>query len=36
VGLDRIAASAVDRGLGMAARYKAASLGGVAVNFAEC
>ena len=36
LGLDRIAASAIDRGLGMAARYKVASLGGVAVNFAEC
>lgn len=36
VALDRIAASAVDRGRAMAARYKVASLGGVSVNFAEC
>jgi L-serine dehydratase len=36
VALDRIAASAVDRGRAMAARYKVASLGGVAVNVAEC
>ncbi len=36
VGLDRMALSAVDRGRAMAARYKVASLGGVAVNVAEC
>lgn len=36
VALDRIAASAVDRGRAMAARYKVASLGGLAVNVAEC
>jgi len=36
VGLDRLAATAVDRGLAMAGRYKVASMGGVAVNVAEC
>jgi L-serine dehydratase len=36
VGLDRIALSAVDRGRAMAGRYKVASVGGVAVNVAEC
>lgn len=36
MGLDRIALAAVDRGRAMAARYKVASLGGVAVNVAEC
>jgi hypothetical protein len=36
VALDRIAASAVARGRAMAARYKIAALGGVAVNVAEC
>lgn len=36
VGLDRVALSAVERGRAMAGRYKVASLGGVAVNVAEC
>jgi L-serine dehydratase len=36
VGLDRMALSAVDRGRAMAGRYKVASVGGVAVNVAEC
>jgi len=35
-GLDRMALSAVDRGREMAGRYKVASVGGVAVNVAEC
>jgi len=36
MGLDRLALSAMDRGREMAGRYKVASLGGVAVNVAEC
>ncbi len=36
VGLDRLARTAVDRGRAMAERYKVASVGGVAVNVAEC
>ena len=36
VGLDCMALSAVDRGRAMAGRYKVASVGGVAVNVAEC
>ncbi len=36
VGLDRVAWSVVERGVAMAGRYKVASLGGVAVNVAEC
>jgi L-serine dehydratase len=36
VGLDRLASMAVDRGRAMAGRYKVASVGGVAVNVAEC
>lgn len=35
-GLDRLARSMVDSGRSMSARYKVASIGGVAVNVAEC
>jgi L-serine dehydratase len=36
VGLDRVAQSAVERGRAMSGRYKVSSVGGVAVNVAEC
>ena len=36
LGLDRVARSAVERGRAMAGRYKTTSVGGVAINVAEC
>ncbi len=36
LGLDRVSTSAVELGRAMAGRYKTASVGGVAVNVAEC
>ena len=35
-GLDLLVRSIIESGRGMAGRYKAASIGGVAVNVAEC